>query len=86
MMEHAGIDDQMQYFTSLPPEVWNVSGLPRWGFKEELFKSQKKFHQKAEEQWSADHRETIEFVAATTTDSDDLAHWELFMKVVAHSA
>ncbi|KAE8400057.1 nucleophile aminohydrolase [Aspergillus pseudonomiae] len=71
MMEHAGIDDQMQYFTSLPPEVWNVSGLPRWGFKEELFKSQKKFHQKAEEQWSADQRETIEFVAATTTDSDD---------------
>ncbi|KNG86053.1 hypothetical protein ANOM_005817 [Aspergillus nomiae NRRL 13137] len=70
LMEHAGIDDQMQYFTSLPPEVWNVSGLPRWGFKEELFKSQKKFHQKAEEQWSADQRETIEFVAATTADCD----------------
>ncbi|KAE8163145.1 HCNGP-like protein-domain-containing protein [Aspergillus tamarii] len=68
LMEHAGIDGQMQYSTALPSEVWDMSGLPRWGFKEELLKSQKEFHQKTEEQWSG-QRDTIDFVAATTADS-----------------
>ncbi|KAK6838851.1 hypothetical protein RU639_000924 [Aspergillus parasiticus] len=69
LMEHAGIDGQMQYSTSLPSEVWDMSVLPRWGFKEELLKSQKVFHQKTEEQWSAGQRDTVDFVAATTADS-----------------
>ncbi|KAB8240917.1 nucleophile aminohydrolase [Aspergillus flavus] len=69
LMDHAGIDGQMQYSTSLPSEVWDMSGLPRWGFKEELLKSQKVFHQKTEEQWSAGQRDTVDFVAATTADS-----------------
>ncbi|KAE8131861.1 HCNGP-like protein-domain-containing protein [Aspergillus pseudotamarii] len=69
LTEHAGIDGQMQYSTSLPSEVWDMSGLPRWGFKEELSKSQKEFHQKTEEQWSAGQRDTIDFVAAATADS-----------------
>ncbi|KAE8389972.1 nucleophile aminohydrolase [Aspergillus alliaceus] len=70
LMEHAGIDDQVQYSTSLPLEVWDVSSLPEWGFKEELLKAQKAVHQKAEEQRITAQRDTIHFVAATTTDSD----------------
>ncbi|KAF4251009.1 hypothetical protein CNMCM8980_009648 [Aspergillus fumigatiaffinis] len=41
LMDHAGIDEQAQYNTSLPAELWNSSGLPSWGYKEELLKSQK---------------------------------------------
>ncbi|KAE8376847.1 nucleophile aminohydrolase [Aspergillus bertholletiae] len=70
LMEHAGIDGQIQYFTSLPPELWDMSGLPSWGFKEELLKSQKEFHRKTEEQSSIGQRDTIDFVAAATANSN----------------
>jgi hypothetical protein len=70
LMEHAGIDDQAQYFTSLPLEVWDVASLPTWGFKEELLKAQREFHQKAEEQSITGQRDTIDFVAATSANSN----------------
>ncbi|KAF7597412.1 hypothetical protein BBP40_003659 [Aspergillus hancockii] len=69
LMEHAGIDDQAQYSTSLPLEVWDLSSLPKWGFKEELLKAQNKVRQKAGEQQIAGQRDTIAFVAATSADS-----------------
>ncbi|KAE8348256.1 HCNGP-like protein-domain-containing protein [Aspergillus coremiiformis] len=69
LMEHVGIDNQVQYFTSLPLEVWDMSGLPGWGFKETLLKAQNDLHQKAEEQWVAGQRDTIHFVNATIAGS-----------------
>ncbi|GES64529.1 HCNGP-domain-containing protein [Aspergillus terreus] len=65
LMEHAEIDDQAQYSTSLPLEVWDVTRLPTWGYKEELLKAQKELQYKTEEQKLAGQRDTIDFVAAT---------------------
>ncbi|KAF9886189.1 hypothetical protein FE257_011912 [Aspergillus nanangensis] len=62
LMEHSGIDDQAQYATSLPRDVWDVSKLPAWGFKEELLKAQKEFHKI--EQKASGQRDTIHFVGA----------------------
>ncbi|KAL2215667.1 nucleophile aminohydrolase, partial [Thermoascus aurantiacus ATCC 26904] len=67
MRQHAGIDDQAQYATSIPPELWDVSALPTWGFKEELLKSQQEIRRKAEEKRAAGQRESIEFVPAEIT-------------------
>ncbi|OOQ86080.1 hypothetical protein PEBR_24266 [Penicillium brasilianum] len=65
MMEHAGIDEQSQYNTALPLDLWDVSNLPKWAFKEELLKTQQEARQKQEEKNSAGQRSSIEFVSGT---------------------
>ncbi|KAJ5585326.1 uncharacterized protein N7459_005126 [Penicillium hispanicum] len=65
MMEHAGIDEQSQYDTSLPAELWSTSSLPSWGFKEELLRSQQETRQKTEDKKTAGQRSAIEFVAGS---------------------
>ncbi|EER36703.1 conserved hypothetical protein [Histoplasma capsulatum H143] len=63
LMEHAGIDAQAQYATSLPKELWDPVGiLPPWGYKEELLKSQQEIRRKVEEKKALGQREAIEFV------------------------
>ncbi|KAK2812367.1 hypothetical protein FQN50_001366 [Emmonsiellopsis sp. PD_5] len=63
LMQHAGIDEQAQYATSLPPDLWDVSTtLPPWGYKEELQKSQQDIRRKIEEKASTP-REAIDFVS-----------------------
>lgn len=68
MMEHAGIDDKAQYATSLPTNLWDVSALPSWGFKEELQRSQQNVRRKLEERRPA-QREAIDFVPSTSAGS-----------------
>ncbi|PKY04006.1 hypothetical protein P168DRAFT_290131 [Aspergillus campestris IBT 28561] len=68
LMEHAGIDDQAQYSTSLPPDLWCISDLPGWGFKEELLKAQKKTQDTAEKKQAAGQKGTVDFVVATATE------------------
>ncbi|KAJ5626021.1 hypothetical protein N7510_002330 [Penicillium lagena] len=63
MMEHAGIEEQSQYDTSLPAEVWSTSNLPPWGFKEELLKTQQEARQKSEANKSS--RDSVEFVSGS---------------------
>ena len=63
MMEHAGIDERSQYNTSLPPDLWDVSNLPKWAFKDELLKVQQDVRQKMEENNAACQRSSIEFVS-----------------------
>ncbi|OJD12834.1 hypothetical protein AJ78_06636 [Emergomyces pasteurianus Ep9510] len=65
LMEHAGIDAQAQYATSLPKDLWDpVTTLPPWGYKEELLKSQQELRRKIEEKKASGSgpRETIDFV------------------------
>lgn len=66
MMEHAGIDHQAQYFSSLPPELWSTTDLPNWGYKEELLKAQRELNTRAEEGRLQGQRDTIEFVSDST--------------------
>lgn len=63
MMEHAGIDERSQYNTSLPSDLWDVSNLPKWAFKDELLKVQQDVRQKMEENNAACQRSSIEFVS-----------------------
>lgn len=74
MMEHAGIDEQAQYNTSLPTDLWDPSSLPAWGFKEELLKTQQDVRQKMEEKNSSGQRSSVEFVSGSGTESRKRAH------------
>ncbi|KAL2857709.1 HCNGP-like protein-domain-containing protein [Aspergillus pseudoustus] len=69
MMEHAGINEQAQYSSSLPDELWDPSILPSWGYKEELLKAQRQLNSKAEEKRSKAQRETIQFVSSNSSRS-----------------
>lgn len=68
LRQHAGIDDVGQYATSLPLDIWDVSSLPDWGYKEELVKTQQATRHKSEEKARASGpRDSIEFVPSSTT-------------------
>ncbi|KAL4900613.1 hypothetical protein BDW74DRAFT_94837 [Aspergillus multicolor] len=60
MMEHADIDDQAQYSTSIP---FSIHDLPSWGYKEELLKAQRQLNAKSEESRVNGQRDTIEFIS-----------------------
>jgi len=65
LMIHAGIDEEAQYETSLPKDLWDVSTLPVWGFKEELLRSQQEIRRKIEEKKASGPRESIDFIAGS---------------------
>ncbi|KXG45377.1 uncharacterized protein PGRI_042900 [Penicillium griseofulvum] len=65
MMEHAGIDEQSQYDTSLPADLWNTSNLPKWGFKEELLRTQQDVRKKSEEKQAPGQRTSVDFVTGS---------------------
>ncbi|KAL1965602.1 hypothetical protein VTN77DRAFT_5279 [Rasamsonia byssochlamydoides] len=68
LRQHAGINDAEQYATSLPLDIWDVSSLPDWGYKEELVKTQQATRQRLEEKMRASgQRESIEFVPSGTS-------------------
>ena len=61
MMQHAGIEEQGQYETSLPTELWDISSIPQWGHKEELLRAQQEFRSKLE----SEPRSSIQFVSGS---------------------
>jgi len=63
LRQHAELDNEQQYATSLAPSLWDVSMLPTWGFKEELLKNQLNIRQKVDEKKVAG-RESLHFVPA----------------------
>lgn len=66
MMSHAGINDEAQYSTSLPPDLWDMSNLPKWGYKEELLQTQQEIRRKMEEKRLPGQRDSIEFVSGAS--------------------
>ena len=67
LMDFAGIDEEDQYNTTLPEDIWNPKGFPAWAYKEELAKSQQDITKRREEERSRLQRESIEFVLATNS-------------------
>jgi hypothetical protein len=65
LREHTGIDDESQYATSLPSDIWDHSSLPVWAYKEELLKMQQAIRSKIEEAKQTDKNRTIDFVSST---------------------
>lgn len=64
LMEFAGVKDQQQYATTLPPDLWDPEGFPDFAYKEELARSQKEISKRKEEEKAKATREGIEFVSA----------------------
>lgn len=70
MMARVGIDEQAQYNTSLPLELWNTGDFPEWSYKEGLLKSQKELQAQTEltkKTLSASGKRTIEFTSETAS-------------------
>lgn len=65
LREHVGIDDQEQYSTSLPDDIWDASKLPEWGYKEELLRAQQETRNRVEEKKATGQRGPVEFVSGT---------------------
>jgi hypothetical protein len=65
LREHMGIDDESQYATSLPSDIWDHTSLPAWAYKEELYKMQQAIRSKIEEAKQGDKNRNIEFVSST---------------------
>lgn len=65
LMEFAGVQNQQQYATTLPADLWDPEGFPDLAYKEELAKSQKEISKRKEEEKAKAAREGIEFVSAT---------------------
>lgn len=61
----AGLEEEDQYNTTLPDDIWNPKGFPPWAYKEELAKSQQEVTKKREEERSRMQRESMNFVSAT---------------------
>ena len=68
LMVSSGVDEEDQYNTTLPLEIWNPKGFPPWAYKEELAKSQQEITKKREEESSRLQRESINFVSATNAE------------------
>ncbi|CAF9924580.1 MAG: hypothetical protein HETSPECPRED_005604 [Heterodermia speciosa] len=68
LMASAGVDEQDQYNTTLPVEIWNPKGFPTWAYKEELAKSAQEITKKRDEESSRLQRESIDFVSATNAE------------------
>jgi len=67
LMDYAGLDEQNQYSTTLPEDVWNPKGFPPWAFKEELAKNQQEVTKKKEEERARTPRESIDFVSTNNS-------------------
>ncbi len=62
MMARAGIDEEDQYNTSLPLDLWSPKGFPNWAYKEELHETQQAVREGAEKKaLSSAGKRTIEF-------------------------
>lgn len=73
MMARTGIDEEDQYNTSLPLDLWNPRGFPEWAYKEGLLESQQKIRDRDDAEkkaLSAAGRRTIDFAASGGNSGD----------------
>lgn len=64
LMDFADISEEEQYASTLPKDVWDPSGFPKWAYKEELKKSADKILKQREAEKVGAPRD---FVPATTS-------------------
>jgi HCNGP-like protein len=73
MMARAGIDEEDQYNTSLPTDLWDPKHFPAWAYKEELLKSQQEIRDKEDAEkraMSAAGKRMIDFGPSGGTSGD----------------
>ena len=72
MITHAGLEENAQYATSLPHELWHPNGFPELAYREGLLKSQREIQAKDERSkktLSAAGKRTIEFESCNVSGS-----------------
>jgi hypothetical protein len=73
MMARAGIDEEDQYNSSLPIDLWNPKAFPLWAYKEQLLQSQQDIRDKDDAQKkasSAAGKRTIDFAPSGGNSGD----------------
>ncbi|ELR04708.1 hypothetical protein VC83_06903 [Pseudogymnoascus destructans] len=59
LMDFADVSEEDQYATTLPKDVWDPSGFPKWAYKDELAKSQQQVLKREEEEKLGGPREFV---------------------------
>jgi len=67
LMDFADIDEVAEFATTLPKELWDPTGFPEAGYKENLAKSQKDILKMREEERAKGQRTSVDFVPATAS-------------------
>ena len=67
LMDFAGVEEDGQYATTLPTDIWDPTGFPALAYKEQLASSQREILQKREEERAKVQRGAIEFVSASAS-------------------
>lgn len=62
LMDFVAIEEQDQYASTLPKDLWDPTVFPPWAYKEELAKAQQNLLTKREEERARKQREAIDFV------------------------
>jgi len=68
LMDFAGVEEDKQYATTLPADIWDPAGFPPSAYKEQLASSQQEILKKREEERAKAQREAIEFVSASASN------------------
>lgn len=66
----AGIDENDEYASTLPKEMWDPTAFPAWAYKEELAKSQQEITKRKEEESMRTQRDALDFVPASSAAGD----------------
>lgn len=69
LMDFAGISDEDQYASVLPPEVAVPTSFPAWAYADQLAKTQQEITKKRETEKARMQREAIDFVPSTGSGS-----------------
>ncbi|KAI9670406.1 MAG: hypothetical protein M1817_004449 [Caeruleum heppii] len=67
LMAFADMDEQAQYATTLPKDVWDPTAFPEWAYKEGLAKKQQEVLKQREEERAKSQRDALDFVPATAS-------------------
>lgn len=68
LMDFAGVEEDQQYATTLPADIWDPTGFPAVAYKEQLASSQQEILKKREEECAKAQRGAIEFVSASASN------------------
>lgn len=73
LMDFAGISEEDQYASTLPPEVTVPTSFPAWAYVDQLGKTQQEITKKREAEKAKMQREAIDFVPSTGSGASSRA-------------
>lgn len=68
LMTFVEIDEQTQYSTTLPPDLWNPNAFPEWAFRSKLRKSRERLAKEKEAEKLIGGRTSVDFVPSTAAN------------------